>query len=393
MSIHAAVLRDAGAAPDSSDSIYPEPDVERSTMVEEVAAAGAAPRRCGRRSLAGIAGLLLVAGTIAAAATISSRSPPALTVGHVSQDGLNATFSRDSTELVISTTNSSMAVSSGGGGGGIGGGGGGSFALGMSEKTLCRGRAADGSCAATSSVTTTTIMDRAFVSLRSATGKRVTVRKLSDDALLERDLGLMYDQSLEIEQRVRDAAADMEAAMRDVREQHQPELKAWVDAAWNLDKGALKINGMALPHVLPFVATGRDLAEAIDYQPVVVRPERLQDGGPGAVGGMDLEAAAANERRRQLDEFGGGFHGQWGDGSCQGEGLPTDEGASALRAAYYTQDCRGMCGPGCDCWSSVCGNCCWHQYCYDHDNCNDEVSFLSVVFRYSHEQCQMHFQC
>ena len=33
-------------------------------------------------------------------------------------------------------------------------------------------------------------------------------------------------------------------------------------------------------------------------------------------------------------------------------------------------DCRGRCGPGCWwCWSLVCGDCCYHQGCYDHDLC------------------------
>lgn len=373
MSIYTTALRDARVPDD--ESIYAGNDNVESTIVDEAAPAG--QERCSRRSkVAGVIGGLLLVATVCAAIVTLHHNPAALTVATVSLDGLQATYSRESTELLVSTTNSSMAVSSG------------TFALSMREQTLCCARAADGSCSTTCSVTTTTIKDKAFVSLQSATGKRVTVR-LSGDALLERNLDLMFSHAPEIAQRVRDAKGDMEVAMQHVREQHQQELKAWVDAAWNLDKGALNINGMALPHVLPFVATARDLAKQIEYQPVAVQPERLAAKIPDA---MDLEATAAIQRRR-LDEIGGGFHGQWGDGSCQRGGLPTDEGPSALRAAYRTDDCRGLCGPGCDCWSSLCGNCCWHQYCFDHDNCGDEISFLSVVFRYSKEQCSGHFQC
>jgi len=38
--------------------------------------------------------------------------------------------------------------------------------------------------------------------------------------------------------------------------------------------------------------------------------------------------------------------------------------------AYPNQnnDCFGMCGLGCTCWSFVCGDCCYHQGCADHDN-------------------------
>lgn len=31
-------------------------------------------------------------------------------------------------------------------------------------------------------------------------------------------------------------------------------------------------------------------------------------------------------------------------------------------------NCYGMCGPGCSCWSWVCGNCCWHRGCAKHDS-------------------------
>ena len=35
-------------------------------------------------------------------------------------------------------------------------------------------------------------------------------------------------------------------------------------------------------------------------------------------------------------------------------------------------DCLGECGPGCNnCWSYVCGTCCYYQGCYDHDVCCD----------------------
>ena len=31
--------------------------------------------------------------------------------------------------------------------------------------------------------------------------------------------------------------------------------------------------------------------------------------------------------------------------------------------------CLGMCGPECKCWCWVCGDCCLHQGCYEHDMC------------------------
>lgn len=33
------------------------------------------------------------------------------------------------------------------------------------------------------------------------------------------------------------------------------------------------------------------------------------------------------------------------------------------------KSCTGMCGPGCSCWKWVCGDCCYHKGCLDHDIC------------------------
>ena len=45
-------------------------------------------------------------------------------------------------------------------------------------------------------------------------------------------------------------------------------------------------------------------------------------------------------------------------------------GAKETRCSQPTEhDCRGMCGAGCNCWKWVCGDCCFHQSCYEHDLC------------------------
>ncbi|XP_068755484.1 uncharacterized protein [Montipora capricornis] len=40
-----------------------------------------------------------------------------------------------------------------------------------------------------------------------------------------------------------------------------------------------------------------------------------------------------------------------------------------LRNDPYNNKCLGMCGPNCWCWSLVCGDCCFHKGCYQHDLC------------------------
>lgn len=39
--------------------------------------------------------------------------------------------------------------------------------------------------------------------------------------------------------------------------------------------------------------------------------------------------------------------------------------------------CYGLCGPWCHCWSSICGDCCWHPGCYQHDVYCDKPNSLS----------------
>ena len=55
----------------------------------------------------------------------------------------------------------------------------------------------------------------------------------------------------------------------------------------------------------------------------------------------------------------------------------TDVGASRQRRCQslendpYNNNCLGMCGKGCSCWDwkYLCGDCCWHNGCYEHDLC------------------------
>ena len=64
----------------------------------------------------------------------------------------------------------------------------------------------------------------------------------------------------------------------------------------------------------------------------------------------------------------------------------------------YDNDCFGMCGPGCTCWDSVCGDCCVHQYCLTHDQCCHDVGFytitcFSVAVRRPFASCSDTFSC
>ena len=64
----------------------------------------------------------------------------------------------------------------------------------------------------------------------------------------------------------------------------------------------------------------------------------------------------------------------------------------------YDNNCFGMCGPSCTCWSFVCDDCCVHQYCLTHDQCCADVGFytitcFSVAVRKPFASCTDTFRC
>ena len=46
-------------------------------------------------------------------------------------------------------------------------------------------------------------------------------------------------------------------------------------------------------------------------------------------------------------------------------------------ADEISKGCYGLCGPWCTCWSQLCGDCCWHPGCYQHDKYCDKPKSLS----------------
>lgn len=57
------------------------------------------------------------------------------------------------------------------------------------------------------------------------------------------------------------------------------------------------------------------------------------------------------------------------------------------------QECIGLCGYGCSCWSMVCGDCCYHLGCYDHDVCcRDSFFSIDCLLPFGF-QCEEHYYC
>ena len=60
------------------------------------------------------------------------------------------------------------------------------------------------------------------------------------------------------------------------------------------------------------------------------------------------------------------------------------------------RNCKGLCGPRCTCWRQVCGDCCFHRGCFDHDVCCARHGYLSVEcvnFRLFSFECDKPYYC
>ena len=73
-------------------------------------------------------------------------------------------------------------------------------------------------------------------------------------------------------------------------------------------------------------------------------------------------------------------------------------GAGQCPYRKYDNNCFGMCGPGCTCWSIVCGDCCVHNFCETHDQCCADSGFFtftcwSVGFTVFFNSCSDTFTC
>ena len=56
-------------------------------------------------------------------------------------------------------------------------------------------------------------------------------------------------------------------------------------------------------------------------------------------------------------------------------------------------ECYGQCGYGCTCWRWLCGDCCFHLGCYDHDTCCRE-QFFQTRCLFPHDfRCDSNFSC
>ena len=67
----------------------------------------------------------------------------------------------------------------------------------------------------------------------------------------------------------------------------------------------------------------------------------------------------------------------------------------SLASDPHNNYCTGMCGPSCRCWSWICGDCCWHRGCYEHDMCcqKDRWSAYCLVPFFYGFSCNSYVTC
>lgn len=57
------------------------------------------------------------------------------------------------------------------------------------------------------------------------------------------------------------------------------------------------------------------------------------------------------------------------------------------------QKCLGLCGYGCNCWKWVCGDCCYHLGCYEHDICcRQKFVRMACLFPFGFK-CESGYNC
>ena len=152
---------------------------------------------------------------------------------------------------------------------------------------------------------------------------------------------------------------------------------------------------------------------AMSYEAILIIEAAQALGDLGVMGSeypsvmcfYQLALRLANTREIGTDEgdiYAPDTKGYWPQKRQTTEKCPNPRGTTCRsgRCPYrrYSNDCFGMCGRQCSCWSFVCGDCCVHRYCETHDECCAQRGFLtftcfSVVFRRPFSRCTDNYSC
>lgn len=136
-----------------------------------------------------------------------------------------------------------------------------------------------------------------------------------------------------------------------------PDTKLIIEAAICIGKD-MQVSGIEYPSILPLYLT------AMKLHALMANPSYLSFPTGGSI------------------DANSSFHLSDADDDCLADCPPCEDDL-----------CLGMCGYSCSCWKWVCGDCCYHLGCYDHDVCcREKFMQIKCLFPIGFE-CEANYEC
>ena len=131
--------------------------------------------------------------------------------------------------------------------------------------------------------------------------------------------------------------------------------------------------------------TGADSQAAMKFYIIALKLQNARDSVDPAQNMQSYSSKSESPRQKRS-------HLQ----NCRNNDATCRRGECPFRRG--SNDCFGMCGKGCWCWSFVCGDCCIHNYCLTHDDCCANAGFFTfkcfrVAFDKPFSRCSDNFRC
>ncbi len=129
--------------------------------------------------------------------------------------------------------------------------------------------------------------------------------------------------------------------------------------------------------------TGTDSQAAMKFYTIALKLLNAKDSVDPAQTVPSYSSGSERQRRSHLTRCSSN------GAICPSERCPFKEGSN---------NCLGLCGRGCSCWSFVCGDCCINEYCLTHDRCCANAGFFtftcfSVAVKKPFSSCDDEYEC
>ena len=115
---------------------------------------------------------------------------------------------------------------------------------------------------------------------------------------------------------------------------------------------------------------GTDNPAAQQFYVLAMRLEKIKDM-------MQRGAVATSDGTLPTHHSFHRMHSMYAYGEQETQCPECTTGSCPYMGDPQSRDCHGMCGRQCSCWWWVCGDCCVHQGCLDHDDCCARDGYFS----------------